>query len=112
MDPTAIVIGIVGLAALFLLPKLRGKQATSQIINLLLEHGATTRRNAKSREELGIPPAGAAPKEGLFGQGGIFGRTDYRVNALEELIKKEIVRQTNDRRLWLSTDVTIARTTK
>ena len=90
MDPTAILIVIIILAALFLLPKLRMRQGVSQVINLLLKHGATSPATAKTREELGFPPTRVVPKENVLGQGGIFGQTNYKAYTLEISLEREL----------------------
>ncbi len=93
------------LAALFLLPRWRIARASDQVIELLLKHGARSPSSAKSKEELGLQDRAA------FG-GGLFGQRDYRPLALAALIKKGVVKQTEEGKLYLSEEAFITRQMK
>ena len=82
------------LLALFLVPQWRLKRAIRKVIRILREHNAIDTKNAKSLHELGLRPRGIM--EGLFK-----GR-DYRQYALSALVKADIIRTTEDGKLYLS----------
>jgi hypothetical protein len=79
---------------MFIISRWRVKRATRQVIQILREHNATDAKNAKTIDELGLAPRGMM--EGMFK-----GR-DYKPYALSALMKAEIIRQTEDGRLYLS----------
>lgn len=81
---------------MFVVPRWRLKHAIHQVVQILREHNATDRKNAKAIDELGLRPRGVM--EGLFR-----GR-DYKPYALNVLTRAEIIRQTEDGKLYLSED--------
>ena len=91
-----VLVIIVLLAAIFIIPQWRLKRAIRQVIRILREHNAIDTKNAKTIDELGLRPRGMM--EGMFK-----GR-DYKQYALSTLMKGEIVRTTEDGRLFLSED--------
>jgi len=102
MENVFLIILLVVLAflALFVIPQWRLKRATRQVIRIFIELNATSVKNAKTLDELGLRPRGRL--EGLF-------RTrDYKPQALDGLWKAEIVQTTEDGRLYLSEERLIA----
>ena len=95
-----VVIVVLALLALFVIPQWRLRRATRQVIRIFIELNATSVKNAKTLDELGLRPRGRL--EGML-------RTrDYKPHALDALWKAEIVQTTEDGRLYLSEDRLIA----
>jgi len=91
-----VLIVVLALLALFIIPQWRLRRATRQVIRIFMELNATSVKNAKTIDELGLRPRGRL--EGLL-------RTrDYKPQALDGLWKAEIVQTTEDGRLYLSED--------
>ena len=102
MENVILIVLLVVLAflALFVIPQWRLKRATRQVIRIFMELNATSVKNAKTLDELGLRPRGRL--EGLL-------RTrDYKPQALDGLWKAEIVQTTEDGRLYLSEERLIA----
>jgi len=83
-----------------LISRWRMKRALRQVILIFREHTATSSRNAKTIDELGLSPQGM--------MGGMFRGRDYKQYALSMLMKSEIVQATEDGRLYLSEDRLLA----
>jgi hypothetical protein len=79
-----------------LISRWRMKRAMRQVILIFREHSATSSRNAKTIDELGLSPQGM--------MGGMFKGRDYKQYALSLLMKSEIIQATEDGRLYLSED--------
>lgn len=95
-----VLIVVLALLALFVIPVWRLKRATRQVIRIFIELSATSVKNAKTLDELGLRPRGRL--EGML-------RTrDYKPQALDGLWKAEIVQTTEDGRLYLSEERLIA----
>ena len=91
-----VVIVVLALLALFIIPQWRLRRATRQVIQIFKEHNAMDVKNAKTIDELGLRPRGRL--EGML-------RTrDYKPHALSSLLTAEIVKTTEDGRLYLSED--------
>jgi len=91
-----VLIVVLALLALFIIPQWRLRRATRQVIRIFMELNATSVKNAKTIDELGLRPRGRL--EGML-------RTrDYKPQALDGLWKAEIVQTTEDGRLYLSED--------
>jgi len=102
MENVIIIVLIVILAflALLIIPRWRLQRATRQVIRILRQHNAIDVKNAKTIDELGLRPRGRL--EGLL-------RTrDYKPYALDALWKAEIVKITEDGRVYLSEDRLLA----
>ena len=98
MENVILIVVIVALAllALFIIPQWRLRRATRQVIRIFIELNATSVKNAKTIDELGLRPRGRL--EGML-------RTrDYKPHALSSLLTAEIVKTTEDGRLYLSED--------
>jgi len=78
----------------------RMKRGMRQVILIFREHAATSSRNAKMIDELGLRPQGM--------MGGMFKGRDYKQYALSLLMKADIVQATEDGRLYLSEDRLLA----
>ena len=95
-----VLIVILALLALFVIPQWRLRRATRQVIRIFKEHNAFDVKNAKTLDELGLRPRGRL--EGML-------RTrDYKPYALDALWKAEIVKMTEDGKLYLSEDRLLA----
>ena len=95
-----VLIVVLALLALFVIPQWRLRRATRQVIRIFMELNATSVKNAKTIDELGLRPRGRL--EGML-------RTrDYKPYALDALWKAEIVQTTEDGRLYLSEERLIA----
>ena len=91
-----VLIVVLALLALFVIPVWRLRRATRQVIQIFKEHNAFDVKNAKTIDELGLRPRGRL--EGML-------RTrDYKPHALSSLLTAEIVKTTEDGRLYLSED--------
>ena len=94
------LVVVLLLLALFIVPRWRVKRAAGQVIWIFREHNAVDVKNAKTIDELGLRPRGMM--EGMFK-----GR-DFKPYALSAMMKAEIVRGTEDGRLYLLEDKLIA----
>jgi len=90
------VIIILALAALIFIPRLLMKQAYSRVIKIFQQNNAINDKNAKTIDELGLRPP-------TFSQR-MFSARNYKPQALDFLIKAEIVQTTEDGKLYLSED--------
>ncbi len=98
MSGTAILVIfiVVMVVALFFVPRWRMKRSGRQVIRIFRDHNATSAKNAKTIDELGLRPKGMM-------DGMLRGR-DYKPYALSALEKGEIVLRTEDDRYYLSED--------
>jgi len=98
MSNTAILVIfiVVMVVALFFVPRWRMKRASRQVIRIFRNQNATTAKNAKTIDELGLRPRGMV--EGMF-QG-----RDYKPNALSVMESGGIIVRTEDDRYYLSED--------
>ena len=80
--------------AMIIVPQWRLKRTIPGVIRTFREANATSEKNAKTLEELGLKPRGMM--EGMFR-----GR-DYRQYAVTALMRAEIVIMTEDGKLYLS----------
>ena len=85
---------------LFILPQWRLRRAISQVIRIFREHNAFSIKNAKTNDELGIRQRGITE--------GMFKIRDYKVHALDVLIRSEIIQMTEDGKLYLLEDKLIS----
>ena len=83
---------IFGLIFLFSVVLLR--RATKSVINSFRENNALEKRNAKTREELGLIQQSAMER--------LVKAPNYKLNAMELLIDLDVIRLTFDERLYLS----------
>ena len=101
MDDPIIMIGMAVLFAVFtfVLPQLRLRKDIPNLIRLFREAKATGIKNAKTQEELGLSPKAAA--KSMFS---MFGGGDPVQKALQALKKDNIIKSTEDGKLYLSLD--------
>jgi hypothetical protein len=81
-------------------PRIRIKRATNQVVAIFERNNALDARSAKTIDELGLRPR-------TFLEGMLRIR-DFKPYALQILMKAEVVRQTDGRRLYLSQDKLVA----
>lgn len=89
-----ILLLAVLLFILFVLPQFSLRRAIPAVIRLFRQQNALTPKDAKSLDELGLRPKSLA-RTILSGQ-------DYRIAALQVLRNANIIRATDDGRLYLS----------
>jgi hypothetical protein len=81
------------LLALFIIPRWRLRRAVRQVIAIFRNNNAIDKKTAKTVDELGLRPRGFV--EGMFR-----GR-DFKPYALTALLKADIIKSTEDGRLYL-----------
>ena len=91
-----LLIVVLVVMGLFVLPRIRMKRATSQVVAIFERNNALNARSAKTIDELRLRPP-------TFLEGMLRMR-DFKPSALQVLIQSEIVRQTEDGRLYISQD--------
>lgn len=99
---TLVLIGLIilAIAGLVFIPRLLIKRALSRVIGIFKRYGALSPSSAKSIDELGLRPRSFF--EGMF-------RTrDYKPYALDMLRRSNIVRTTEDERLYLSEETLVS----
>ena len=92
-----ILLVVVLIIAFFIIPQWRMRRAVRQVIGIFRKYGTTHPSTAKTLEELGLRQEGG----GLFS---LFRRRDYKIYALDFLIRAEAVKQLEDGRLYLLED--------
>jgi len=99
MSTTALFILLIIILAIlgfFVLPRMRIKRATNQVVGIFERNNALEARSAKTIDELGLRPP-------TFLEGMLRIR-DFKPYALQILMKTEVVCQTDGGRLYLSQD--------
>ena len=89
-----IVMVVVAILAMIVVPQWRLKRTIPKVVSAFRGANATSEKNAKTLEELGLKPRGMM--EGMFR-----GR-DYRQYAVTALMRAEIVKTTEEGKLYLS----------
>jgi len=89
-------IVVMVVLGLFVLPRMRMKRAVSQVVAIFERNNALDARSAKTIDELRLRPP--AFLEGMLRM------RDFKPPALQVLMQSEVVRQTEDGRLYLSQD--------
>ncbi|MFP4641498.1 MAG: hypothetical protein ACLFPU_04885 [Dehalococcoidia bacterium] len=90
-----IVIILILLAlGLFVIPRFRMKRAVNQVIKIFQESQAISPDTAKTIDELGLRPPTFMQR--------LMRRRDFKPYALQALIQGNIIRMTEDDRLYLS----------
>ena len=92
-----IALGMITLIALFVIPRWLFKRAVKQVVMIFRNSSAVNIKNAKTIDELGLRPKGFLER--------ISKPRDYKQYALSYLINNNIVRTTEDGRLYLSDEV-------
>ncbi|HUV55962.1 MAG TPA: hypothetical protein VMV84_01890 [Dehalococcoidales bacterium] len=91
-----ILIVVIVIVAMLGIPYLMMKRAVGRVINIFRNNSAIDARSAKTIDELGLRPRTRMQ--------GMFRGRDYKPQALNFLIKAEIVRMNEDGKLYLSDD--------
>jgi len=91
-----ILIFVLLILAFFIIPRWRSKRALRQVIQVFRNNSATDIKNAKTVDELGLKSPTMREE--------MFHRRDFKPYALNSLIKAEIIRRTEDGRLYLAED--------
>ena len=96
MNNIAIVVILIVIAvlALFLIPQFLVKRAIAKVIKIFRQLGAIDIRSARTIDELGLRP------ESMFNR--MMKPRDYKPRALQALISADIIRTTEDGKLYLS----------
>ena len=97
MDTNVLVILLIAvlvLVGLFVLPRIRMRRAASQVVAIFQSNNAFDARSAKTVDELRLRPP-------TFLEGMLRMR-DFKPYALQALMEAEVVKQTEDGRLYLS----------
>ncbi len=88
-----LAIIVIAFLGLFVVPRFMLKRALKKVIKVFRDLNATDLKNAKTLEELGLKPRSFLD--------GMFKLRDYRPYALDLLRKAEIVKVTEDGKLYL-----------
>jgi len=91
-----VILIVIAVLALFLIPQLLVKRAIAKVIKIFRQRGAIDIRSAKTVDELGLRP------ESMFNR--MMKPLDYKPRALQALISADIIRTTEDGKLYLSED--------
>ena len=89
-----LVIIIIAFLGLFVVPRFRMKRAMRQVIQIFRYYNALDEKSAKTIFELGLQPRGIMD--------GMFKGRDFRPYALQILQRSDVVRLTEDGKLYLS----------
>jgi len=103
MDTTALFIlflVILAILGFFVVPRIRMKRAVNQVVAIFERNNVLDARSAKTIDELGLKPQTSLE--------GMLRIRDFKPYALQILMKAEVVRQTEDGRLYLSQDKLVA----
>lgn len=84
---------VVLLIALFVIPQFMMKRAVRAVIRILRDNHATSKKEAKTAEELGLQPKRMVER--------MMKPRDYKPRALQLLMGQEIVQMTEDGKLYL-----------
>jgi len=89
-----LVLVVLFILALFILPQWRMRRAIRQVVETFRKNDTTQPSTAKTLEQLGL----GQEKAGSFA---LFRRKDYKIFALDILIRAQAVQQLEDGRLYL-----------
>ena len=95
-----VLLIVLALLAMFVIPQWRLKRAMRQVIKIFRKHNAIGAKNARTVAELGLKPRDMFERM-------LKGR-DYRQYALNALMRAEIIKMTDDGKLYLSEDKLLA----
>jgi len=91
-----VVIIIAALGVFLIVPRWLMSRAMKKVVRIFRDHGATNAKNARTAAELRLTPPSFVQR---------MSRTrDYKPQALNFLIKSEIIQITEDGKLYLSED--------
>lgn len=91
-----LVIIVIAILGLFVIPRFLLIRALKKVVKIFRDHNATNIKDAKAPEELGLKPRSFID--------GMFRIRDYKPYALDLLRKGEIVKVTEDGKLYLLED--------
>ena len=96
MDEILIAVILVGAALTikFVVTQVINRRAVRQVVSAIETGGAIGKKNARSREELGLMPRKAVS--------GIIRRQDYKANAVNMLINTGFIETTEEGRLYVA----------
>ena len=89
-----LVVAVVAVLGFFVIPRILMKRAIRQVIRIFRQQNAIDVKTAKTVDELKLSPRSLVD--------GMFKGRDYKPYALEMLKRAEIVRETEDSKLYLS----------
>jgi hypothetical protein len=81
---------------MFFIPRWLMGRALRQVVRIFRQHNAIDSKTARTIDELGLKPPGVFER--------MMRRRDYKPQALDALMKAEIIKATGDGRLYLSED--------
>jgi len=93
---TIILLIVLFLLGIIFIPQFMLRRAIKQVIAIFRRYGATSAKSAKMLDEMGIKP------QGMFTMN--FGLRDYKFHAVQALIKGEIIKATEDGKMYLLED--------
>jgi len=95
---TLILIAFILVAIVFLIfvPRFLITRAVAKVIKIFRAHSATSAKNARTLEEMGLKPLSFTER--------MFRRRDYKPQAIHLLQQAGIIQQTEDGRLFLLED--------
>jgi len=82
------------LVGLFIIPRWLMRRAARQVIKIFRENNATDSKHARTIDELGLRPPGVLDR--------MMRRRDYKPHALTALMQADIIKATEDGKLYLS----------
>ena len=89
-----ILLVVIAFVALFTIPQLLVRRAIPAVIRIFRKYNAVRISNAKTLNELKLQPKDMIQR--------MFGRRDYNLYALQNLMQAEVVKSTEDGKLYLS----------
>ncbi len=91
---TIVLLLVLLILGLYVIPRWRLKRAIRQVIAIFRQNSALDKKTAKTIDELGLSPRGFAER--------MLHTRDFKPYALNELVKAEIIKSTEDGRLYLA----------
>ena len=91
-----VILAVIALLALLVLPDLLTRRAIPSVLRTFREHSATGISSAKTMDELGLSSRTMIER--------LTKPRDYRLRALQFLIRVNIIQVTEDGKLYLSED--------
>ena len=89
-----VVLGIVFLVVMFGLPQILIRRAIPSVLKVFIEHNATSPKNAKTVDELGLADQSLVQR--------LWKPRDYKPRALQLLLSSNIVQMTAEGKLYVS----------
>ncbi len=89
-----VLLVVVSILGVMLIPQLLIRRAMTSVIRIFRQCGAVGKSSAKTADELGLRPLGVFDR--------VMKPRDYKPRALQFLVRANIVRVTEDGKLYLS----------